>query len=93
MGKSKQHYPYRAFVSYANEDLPFAKAVALAFKRRGVTTFLDRDIPPGADFSDEIREFILSAHLFVPVITEHSNGRPWVHQEIGFAHARKFRGS
>lgn len=81
-------YPYRAFICYAREDLAIAESVREALREVGIIGWLDkRTIHGGADFSAEIQEAILSAHLFVPIITRRANRRPWVHQEIGFAHA------
>jgi hypothetical protein len=51
----------------------------------GLLPFWDRDIRPGTPFTDAIKEGIALAHLFVPLITERSQVRPWVHQEIGYA--------
>ena len=81
-------YPYRAFICYASEDLALAEMVRDALTEVGIVGWLDkRRIKGGSDFTTEIREAILSAHLFVPILTEKAHSRPWVHQEIGFAHA------
>jgi ubiquinone/menaquinone biosynthesis C-methylase UbiE len=45
----------------------------------------DQDIGPGMAFSDAIRAGIANAHVFMPLITENSQKRPWVHQETGYA--------
>jgi hypothetical protein len=50
---------------------------------------LDKDFSFGGKFTDQIRNFIAHAHVFVPVITESSSKRGWVHQEIGYAMALK----
>ncbi len=36
-------------------------------------------------FTEEIRHQIYFAHIFISLLTANSKGRPWVHQEIGYA--------
>jgi hypothetical protein len=36
-------------------------------------------------FTDGIKSNIANAHVFMPLITENSQKRPWVHQETGYA--------
>lgn len=79
---------YRAFICHARENSGLAELVKAALAQVDVDAWIDtRQIKPGRDFKAEIQAAILSAHLFVPVITKAANRRPWVHQEIGFAQA------
>lgn len=80
-------YPFRAFVSYAHEDRALAGQVVDALRSRGLDVFWDRDIRPGVPFTDAIKGLIAHAHVFVPIITDSSQKRPWVHQETGYAAA------
>jgi TIR domain len=78
-------YPYRVFISYTHEDLALAKIMADTLKSVGLIPLWDQDIRPGLRFSDAIKNTIATAHLFMPLITEKSQYRPWVHQETGYA--------
>jgi hypothetical protein len=59
--------------------------MASILKDMGLQPLWDEDINPGKPFTNEIKELIARSHLFIPVLTSHSNTRPWVHQETGFA--------
>jgi hypothetical protein len=78
-------YPYRIFISYTREDRALAKMMADALQSVGLIPLWDQDIRPGLRFSDAIRNAIATAHIFMPLITERSQNRPWVHQETGYA--------
>ena len=80
-------YPYRVFLSYAHEDGDLAAMAAQALTGMGLNPVWDRDIRPGAPFTDAIKGFIAHSHIFMPLITGHSALRPWVHQETGYAMA------
>jgi len=80
-------YPYRVFISYAHEDQPVVEKIAKILECIKLKPIWDRDIHPGAPFTDAIKEMIARSHIFVPIITEHSQTRPWVHQETGYAQA------
>jgi hypothetical protein len=45
----------------------------------------DLDIRAGARFTEEIRQQISYAHIFISLLTNNSKNRPWVHQELGYA--------
>lgn len=47
----------------------------------------DRNFAYGKGFHEQIEKFIAHAHVFLPIITETSDQRKWVHQEIGYAMA------
>lgn len=78
-------YPYRVFISYTREDRALAKIMADTLQSVGLIPLWDQDIRPGVRFSDAIKNTIATAHLFMPLITERSQFRPWVHQETGYA--------
>lgn len=78
---------FRIFLSYSHEDRDMVEPVAAVIKELGFEPIYDRHIQPGVTFSDAIKSFISHAHVFIPLITDHSRKRPWVHQEIGFAMA------
>lgn len=88
-GKSDaRHYPYRVFVSYPHEQSVERirdRVVEFLEKRLEVRPICDSNIAAGSAFSDQIREMIATAHVFMPIITGKSAKRPWVNQEIGYA--------
>lgn len=80
-------HPYRVFICYAHEDKWLAERVEQALKQLGLQPWYDPHITPGTPFTDAIKSMITHAHLFIPLITENSQMRPWVHQETGYATA------
>jgi hypothetical protein len=77
--------PYRIFISYSHEDRDIAERVAAQLAGLGFRPMWDKDLLPGVSFTDQIKRGIAYAHVFLPVLTEASSKRPWVHQEIGYA--------
>jgi len=86
MGERLDRDPYRVFISYSHDDREIAEVVEKHL-REGLKEIpmWDPMVLPGATFSDELREMISFAHVFVPILTPGSNQRPWVHQEVGYA--------
>lgn len=82
-------YPYRVFISYSHEDRELAGRVVKVLQKFGLEPIWDKDIRPGLPFTDSIKSLIAHSHIFMPLITENSQKRPWVHQETGFAMALK----
>lgn len=81
-------HPFRVFVSYSHEDRGLAEQVVHVLEKTlELKPIWDKDIRPGTAFSDAIRGLISHAHIFMPIITENSQKRPWVHQETGYAMA------
>jgi hypothetical protein len=79
--------PYRVFISYSHEDQDLALKIVEVIKKNGLTPMWDKDFLFGHGFQDSIKTFIAHAHVFLPIITESSSKRGWVHQEIGYAMA------
>lgn len=82
---SQTTYGFRVFLSYAREDRALVERMDGILRELALHPVWDRDIHPGSPFTDAIREAIASVHLFLPLITERSQHRPWVHQETGYA--------
>jgi len=78
---------YRIFISYTKNDAKVVVRLAKILARNGLKPMWDRDFIYGHGFHEQIRNFIAHAHVFLPVLTEKSDSRKWVHQEIGFAMA------
>jgi len=77
----------RVFISFSHEDRVLAERVAQLLKELGLQPLWSREIRPGTAFSESIKGMISHAHIFMPLITENSQSRPWVHQETGYAMA------
>jgi hypothetical protein len=78
---------YRVFISYSHEDRELVDKIVSLLENIGLCPMWDRDFAYGSGFHDQIKTFIAQAHVFLPVITEASSRRGWVHQEIGYAMA------
>ena len=78
-------YPYRVFVSYSHEDRVRSSGVTAHLRQLGLRPFSDVGTIPGQPFSEFVREQILSAHIFMPLVTDSSSVRAWMHQATGFA--------
>ncbi|MCD4785057.1 MAG: toll/interleukin-1 receptor domain-containing protein [Candidatus Eremiobacteraeota bacterium] len=85
--KENKVHKFRVFVSYSHEDRDKAEKVANILKEKGLEPIWDKNIRPGAAFTDAIKGLITHAHIFMPLITDNSRDRPWVHQETGYAMA------
>ena len=80
-------YPFRIFISYSHEDAELARHTAAILAQAGCIPLWDANIRPGTAFTEEIKRLIHHAHIFMPLLTENSTRRPWVHQETGYATA------
>ena len=77
----------RVFISYSHEDRALAGKIHRVIGELGFEPLWDEEFSGGQPFGDQIRDAIAHAHVFLPVLTESSSGRGWVHQEIGYAAA------
>lgn len=78
---------YRVFISYSHQDLDLVLRIVQILEDNDLTPMWDRDFAYGQGFHKQIKNFIAHAHIFLPIITETSDQRKWVHQEIGYAMA------
>lgn len=80
---------FRVFLSYTHEkpDEKIADEVEMILKDLNQHPVRDKNIQPGAPYMDVIKDMITHSHVFMPIITQLSAARPWVHQEIGYAAA------
>ena len=78
------------FVSHSGADTWGAKQIAREIEIRGGTPFLDEaQVEAGADFEEDILEFLEKAHELVVVLTPWALERPYVWAEIGAAWGRR----
>jgi hypothetical protein len=78
---------YRIFISYSRQDLELVRKIIDLLKKNGLIPMWDENFVFGSGFHEQIKTFIAHSHVFLPVITETSTRRGWVHQEIGYATA------
>ena len=78
------------FVSHSGPDTWVARQIAREIAARGATPFLDEaNIDAGADFEEEILNFLERAHELVVLLTPWGLDRPYVWAEIGAAWSRR----
>ncbi|MEQ8767900.1 MAG: toll/interleukin-1 receptor domain-containing protein [Planctomycetota bacterium] len=78
------------FVSHSGEDTWVARQIAREIVACGARSFLDEaDIDVGAEFEEDIREFLDQADEFLVLFTPWSLERPYVWAEIGAAWIRR----
>ena len=73
------------FLSYAREDLEFARALAKALTDEGWSVFWDRRIPPGKSFETVIEKQIVESKAMIVLWSPHSTASHWVRNEAGYA--------
>jgi hypothetical protein len=78
------------FVSHSSQDTWVAKQIAREIEARGATPFLDEaQVDAGADFEEDILNFLEQAHELVVLLTPWALERPYVWAEIGAAWGRR----
>jgi hypothetical protein len=72
------------FVSHSGPDTWVAKQIAREIEASGATPFLDEaQVDAGADFEEEILEFLQKAHELVVLLTPWALERPWFGRKSG----------
>jgi hypothetical protein len=90
MGTRKSKQGWLVFVSHSGEDTWVARQIAREITERGATPFLDEaDVDVGAEFEDDIREFLDKADELLVLFTPWAMERPYVWIEIGAAWQRR----
>ena len=78
------------FVSHSGEDTWVARQIAKGIESKGGKPFLDEaDVEVGAEFEEDIRDFLDKADEFLVLFTPWSLQRPYVWAEIGAAWIRR----
>src|SRR5216684_3885148 len=81
MAKKKK---WLVFVSHSGEDTWVARQISREISDRGATPFLDEaDIDVGAEFEEDIRDFLDKADELLVLFTPWALDRPYVWIEIG----------
>jgi len=80
---------YFVFVSHSSRDTWVAKQIAREITQSGAMPFLDEaQIDIGADFEEDIRNFLQQADELVVLLTPWALERPYIWAEIGVAWGR-----
>ena len=79
--------PIRVFISYSHDDSPKVDLIVRALDKNEIHPMYDKKFLSGQGFHDQIKSYIAHSHVFLPILTETSCKRGWVHQEIGYAMA------
>ena len=78
------------FISHSSADTWVAKQIAREVADCGAKPFLDEaEIDVGADFEEDILEFLERAHELVVLLTPWALERPYVWAELGAAWGRR----
>ncbi|MGH7719961.1 MAG: toll/interleukin-1 receptor domain-containing protein [Gemmatimonadaceae bacterium] len=78
------------FISHSGEDTWVARQIAREVSLCGARPFLDEaDVDVGAEFEEDIREFLARADELLVLLTPWSFERPYVWTEIGAAWTRR----
>jgi hypothetical protein len=78
------------FISHSGPDTWVARQIAREVEARGATPFLDEaQVDAGADFEEDILDFLERAHELVVLLTPWALERPYVWAEIGAAWGRR----
>ncbi len=81
-----QNRPMRVFICYSHEDADSVRTIAEILQKNGMVALYDKEgLQVGTGFKQEIINFIIHAHVFLPLLTRASLKRRWVQQEIGYA--------
>lgn len=83
-------YSRLVFVSHSGEDTWVARQIAREISLRGAQPFLDEaDVDVGAEFEEDIRDFLDKADELLVLFTPWALERPYVWAEIGAAWIRR----
>ncbi len=80
----------KIFISYASADYAIVTKIATALNKYGINTFVaQRNIQSGENWSDIIKNNLITSKLFLALITENYNNSPYANQEAGMADRNK----
>jgi hypothetical protein len=78
------------FVSHSSQDTWVARQIAREIEGSGAKAFLDEaEVDAGADFEEDILDFLERAHELVVLLTPWALDRPYVWAELGAAWGRR----
>ena len=78
------------FLSHSSQDTWVARQIAREIEASGARPFLDEaEVDAGADFEEDILDFLERAHELVVLLTPWALDRPYVWAELGAAWGRR----
>ncbi|MDP1550077.1 MAG: toll/interleukin-1 receptor domain-containing protein [Nitrosomonas sp.] len=77
------------FLSYAREDLVYARQLTKALEAQGWSVFWDQEIPPGKSWHDFIGKALQGARCVVVIWSKTSIHKDWVREEAEDGNKRK----
>jgi hypothetical protein len=83
---SKQHYD--VFVSYSKHDLPRVRLFVDALEAAGLSVFYDKKMPPGATWTQEIEDALMSSRFVLLCLTPSVIQSSFVEAEIRLSQDR-----
>jgi len=90
MAATRKDKNWLVFVSHSGEDTWVARQIAREIRASGATPFLDEaDVEVGAEFEEDIRDFLDKANELLVLFTPWALERPYVWIEIGAAWQRR----
>lgn len=78
---------YRVFISHSSEDADKVELIKEVLISNGLKPFYSGEFEGGDNFFELIEKYIAHSHIFLPLISDASSSRGWVHEEIGIAMA------
>lgn len=82
--------PRLVFISHSSEDTWVARQIAKEISQQGAKPFMDEaDVDVGAEFEEDIRNFLDEADELLVLFTPWAFDRPYVWAEIGAAWIRR----
>jgi hypothetical protein len=73
------------FISYSRKDETSVHFLAHILRRQGINCAIDRELPIGKSFDNELQQKIKDPGVVLVYLTKAAVESPWVNQEIGFA--------
>lgn len=71
------------YISYSSKDRHVVDRIAKGLEAAGISSWTDRNIPPGSEWMEQIDHAIQSADVFVVLITENFLHSPYCNSELG----------
>jgi hypothetical protein len=70
------------FISYASQDKAIAEAINERLRAEGHEVYFDHALAAGEDWSDSIAKRLASSNVVIVLLSENTNRRSWVEEEL-----------
>src|SRR5687768_16770335 len=76
-------YPFDVFVSYAHQDIEFARQVVHWIRSSGFQVWFDEEqLVPGSRFRAGLQQGLRESQHLVTILTNSYTNRPWTQREL-----------